>query len=84
MKGDIKMTSDAKQKWQTIMDREMLMINSDGCPACGRKFTLGDPVVSAQGPWGEEPALIHASEAVFDPKIQMYVEREWYAAGRYT
>ena len=78
------MTADAKKRYKTIIDREKLMANSDGCPACGRKFNLGDPVVSAQGGWGEEPELIHESEAVFDPKIQMYVEREWYAAGRYT
>jgi len=77
-------TTEAKKRYKTIIDREKLMAHSDGCPACGRKFNLGDPVVSAQGPWGEKPELVHESEAVFDPKIQMYVEREWYAAGRFT
>lgn len=76
-------TTEAKKRWKTIIDREKLMANSDGCPACGQKFNLGDPVVSAQGSWGEEPALIHASEAVFDSNIQMYVEREWSAAERH-
>lgn len=78
------MTTDAKIKLKTIIDREKMMINSDGCPACGRKFNLGDPVVSAHGSWGKTPKLIHESDAVFDPKIQMYVERDWYEAGRYT
>ena len=78
------MTTDDKDRLKTIMDREKLMTNSDGCPACGQKFNLGDPVVSAFGSWGEKPELIHESDAVFDPKIQMYVERKWYEAGRLT
>ena len=78
------MTTDAINRLKTIIDREKLMINSEGCAACGQKFNLGDPVVSACGSWGEKPKLIHESDAVFDPKIQMYVERDWYEAGRYT
>lgn len=78
------MTPEDKNRLKTIMDREKLMTNSDGCPACGQKFNLGDPVVPAFGSWGEKPKLIHDSDAVFDPKIQMFVEREWYEAGRYT
>jgi hypothetical protein len=77
-------TTNVKTRLKTIMDRENVMINSEGCPACGQKFNLGDPVVSAFGPWGENPKLIHESDALFDPKIQMYVEREWYGAGRLT
>ena len=78
------MTTDVKNSLKTIMDREKLMDNPKGCPACGQKFNLGDPVVSACGSWGEKAKLIHESDAVFDPKIQMYVEREWHEAGRYT
>ena len=34
------MTTDDKDRLKTIMDREKLMTNSDGCPACGQKFNL--------------------------------------------
>ena len=76
------MSADVKSSLKTIMDRQKLMDNPEGCPACGQKFNLGDPVVSACGPWGEKPALIHESDAVYDPEIQMYVEREWYDADK--
>jgi hypothetical protein len=74
------MTTDAKKKWNTIIDREKLMTNPEGCPACGQKFNMGEPAVYACGTWGREPKLIHESDAVFDLKTQMYVEREYYEA----
>lgn len=76
------MTTDAKDKSKTIIDREKLMTNPEGCPACGQKFNLGDPVVYACGTWGEKPMLIHESDAVFDATTQMYMERECYESRR--
>ena len=72
------MTTDAKDKWKTILDREKLMTHPKGCPACGQKFNLGDPVVYACGTWGRERKLIHESDAVFDTTTQMHMEREYY------
>jgi hypothetical protein len=71
-------TTDAKDKWKTILDREKLMTHPKGCPACGQKFNLGDPVVYACGTWGRERKLIHESDAVFDTTTQMHMERECY------
>lgn len=76
------MTADAKKKWKTIIDREKLMINPEGCPACGQKFNLGEPAVYACGTWGQEPKLIHESDAVFDTTTQMFMERECYEGRR--
>ena len=64
-----------------IMDREQLnALNAEGCPACGGKFTLGEPVVLACGAWEGGPKVIHDNEAVFDRRNQSYVERKCYAA----
>lgn len=71
-------TDSAREKWRTIIDREKLMANPEGCPACGQKFNMGEPAVYACGTWGQEPKLIHESDAVFDAKANMYVERECY------
>jgi hypothetical protein len=76
------MTANAKKTWKTIIDREKLMTNPEGCPACGLKFNLGEPVVYACGDWGDQQRLIHESEAVFDIKTQRYVERRCYEAGK--
>ena len=70
------MTADAREKWETIIDREKLMANPKGCPACGQKFNMGEPAVYACGDWGLELKLIHEADAVFDAKTQRYVERE--------
>jgi hypothetical protein len=66
---------------KTIIDREMLM-RLKTCPACGRHFTMGDPVVLACGAWEGPPKLIHENEAVFDEENGRYVERKCYGAGR--
>jgi hypothetical protein len=64
-----------------VMDLERLnRYNSDGCPACHRKFSLGDPVVVACGAWEGGAKVIHANEAVFDHAIGQYVERRCYQA----
>jgi hypothetical protein len=72
-----------KQRLKIIMDLERLnSSNAEGCPACGRKFSLGDTVVSACGAWEGGPKLIHEHEAVFDHRRGSYVERRCYAADR--
>lgn len=66
-----------------IMDLEKLnTYNSEGCAACGRKFSLGDVAVAACGGWEGGPKLIHAHEAVFDKESDSYIERRCYAGRR--
>ena len=68
-----------------IMDLERLnRFNSEGCPACGHKFSLGDPVVIACGAWEGGAKVIHENEAVFDHGAGQYVERKCYAARKKT
>ncbi len=64
---------------KTIIDREKLMLLKT-CPACGRPYNLGDPVVLACGAWEGPPRLIHESEAVYDQESDTYIERNCYAA----
>ncbi|MFO7752030.1 MAG: hypothetical protein R6V41_02790 [Desulfobacteraceae bacterium] len=71
-----------KKQYKKIIDREMLMTLNSGCPVCGRSFTLGDPVVYACGSWEGPMKLIHESEAVFDKRKSLYIERECYNASR--
>jgi hypothetical protein len=66
---------------KTIIDRDKLM-QLKTCAACGRPFTLGDPVVLACGAWEGPPALIHENEAVYDDENSRYVERRCYQAQR--
>ena len=66
-----------------MLDLESLnTLNAEGCPACGRKFELGDTVVLACGAWEGPPRYIHEKEAVFDAESNGYVERKWHEAGR--
>jgi hypothetical protein len=68
-------------KQRFIMDLERLnRFNSQGCPACGRKFSLGDPVVVACGAWEGGAKVVHENEAVLDHSTGQYVERRCYAA----
>lgn len=55
-------------------------LNARGCPACGRKFTLGDPVVVACGAWDGGLKVIHENEAVYDASSGGYIERRCQAA----
>lgn len=71
---------DKRKSLKTIMTRERLSANPR-CPACGRSFTMGEPVVPACGSWGNTPQLIHEEDAVFDEKIGGYVEKSEYSAG---
>ena len=70
-----------RKKQKFIMDLERLnRFNGEGCPACGRKFSLGEPVVVACGAWEGGARLVHENEAVFDHGTGQYVERRCYAA----
>lgn len=62
------MEFNTEQKY--IVDLNLLnSYNEKGCEACNKKFSLGDSVVMACGPWPDNCAkLIHESEAVFDPQ----------------
>ncbi|MBW1960765.1 MAG: hypothetical protein JRJ04_04840 [Deltaproteobacteria bacterium] len=72
-----------KNRFKTMISLERLNeLNEEGCAACGRKFQLGETVVLACGAWEGPPKYIHESEAVFDSKTSMYVERRCYEAGR--
>ena len=65
---------------KTIIDLEMInTLNSEGCPACHRKFSLGDPVVLACGPWDGGKKFIHENEAVFSLTSKSYFDRQCYA-----
>ena len=66
---------------KTIIDLEMLnSLNEEGCPACGKKFTLGEPAVLACGDWGSKKKLIHENEAIYDKKSGSYIEQSCYRA----
>jgi hypothetical protein len=67
--SEVHMATEHPQKKTFIMDLERLnTYNEQGCPACGKKFNLGDTVVVACGSWN--------SEAVFDKKISAFVDRK--------
>jgi hypothetical protein len=83
MTGNILMTENAKQKHKFIIDLETLnRLNTEGCPACGKKFTLGENVVAACGAWEGGAKIIHENEAVWDSQGGIYVERRCYEARR--
>ena len=68
-----------RNRLKTIIDLEKLnRFNEEGCPACNRKFALGEPVVLACGSWEGEPKYIHENEAVFDETSATYFERRCY------
>ena len=54
--------------------------NAEGCPACGRKFNLGEMVVMACGAWEGGPRLVHENEAVWDTQSSSYIERRCFDA----
>ena len=62
------------------MDLDILNThNEKGCEVCNRKFSLGDTVVMAYGPWPDEPVkLIHEQEAVFDENTRAWYERAYH------
>ena len=63
---------------KTLIDLEKFnTLNPEGCPACGRKFELGELVVRACGNW-EGERYIHEDEATFDRETNSYYERSYY------
>ncbi len=77
------MAASVKNRLKTIIDLEKLnSLNEEGCPACGRKFTLGEPVVLACGAWEGKPKLIHENEAIFDEATATYFERKCYESSK--
>jgi hypothetical protein len=75
------MTRNKRKKHQSIIDLQKLNeLNEEGCPACGRKFSLGDPVVIACGAWDGPPKYVHENEAIFDKNTDSYFERRCYAS----
>jgi hypothetical protein len=77
------MEKDRLKKLKIVLDLEKVnSLNAEGCPACGRKFSLGDTAVLACGAWEGRSKFIHENEAVFDKKTSSYVERRCYEAGK--
>ena len=73
------MNTENINKHKTIIDLETLnTLNEEGCPACGKKFTLGEPVVLACGDWGSKKKLVHENEAIFDKISGSYIEKTCY------
>ena len=73
------MTTSEKKKHTFIIDLEKLnTLNTEGCAACGRKFTLGETVVRACGAWEGPPKLIHEKEAVWDETSATFFERRCF------
>jgi hypothetical protein len=67
-----------RRKLRILMDLEKLnTLSGEGCPACSRKFTLGEEVVLARGKW-EGLKYIHEDEAFFDKKTNEYYDRRYY------
>ncbi len=64
-----------RTKPRILVDLEKLnTLNKEGCPACGRKFTLGEEVVLARGNW-EGLKHIHENEASYDKKTNEHFQR---------
>ena len=73
------MKDPLRKKHTFLIDLEKLnTLNEEGCPACGRKFTLGEPVVMACGLWDGGPRVIHENEAVWEPQTASFVERRCF------
>ncbi|MBW1990033.1 MAG: hypothetical protein JRI97_10870 [Deltaproteobacteria bacterium] len=64
-----------KSEQETIASREF--INSvEGCPACKRSFTMGEPIVLAFSPSWEGGKWVHADDARFDREHGEYRVKE--------
>lgn len=73
------MTAYEKKRQTFLIDLEKLnTLNAEGCPACGRKFALGETVVRACGAWQGPPKMVHENEAVWDSSSGSFMERRCY------
>ncbi|MBW1860066.1 MAG: hypothetical protein JRI70_08340 [Deltaproteobacteria bacterium] len=69
---------ERKREFKVLIDLEKQnRLNTEGCPACGKKFSLGDEVVLARGRW-HGYKYIHQNEAVFDKHANKHYERGYY------
>jgi len=69
---------ESHSRSKALIDLEKLnTLNPEGCPACRRKFELGEPVVLACGNW-EGERYIHEDEATIDRKANAYYEQRYY------
>jgi hypothetical protein len=77
------MAKKPSSKQKIMIDLKRLNeLNTDGCPACGRGFTLGETAVVACGAWEGGAKLIHENEAVWDTENRNYVERRCFETRR--
>ncbi len=67
------------KKHTFLIDLEKLnTLNEEGCPACGRKFTLGETAVMACGHWEGGAKVIHENEAAWDQRTACFIERKCF------
>ena len=60
---------------KVIMDLNQLnLLNTEGCPACGEKISLGEMAVPSLGKWNGLK-LVHEKDAVFNNKTNTYVDK---------
>lgn len=77
------MGNGALSKHKFMVDLQKLNeLNAEGCPACGKKFTLGETAVVACGAWEGGTKAIHENEAVWDDQQGLFVERRCYDSRR--
>jgi hypothetical protein len=77
------MTGTQAKKQTFLIDLEKLnRLNTEGCAACGSKFTLGETAVLACGAWEGGPKVIHENEAVWDPASGSFIERKCFLSRR--
>ena len=77
------MENSTVSKHKFMIDLQKLNeLNAEGCPACGKKFTLGETAVVACGAWEGGTKAIHENEAIWDDTQGVYVERRCYDSRR--
>ena len=75
------MSNEVTRREKFIIDLAKLNeYNAEGCPACGRKFNLGETAVMACGAWEGGAKLVHENEAIWDTQSSSYIERRCFDA----
>ena len=75
------MNKEVTRREKFIIDLAKLNeYNAEGCPACGRKFNLGETAVMACGAWEGGAKLVHENEAIWDTQSSSYIERRCFDA----
>ena len=75
------MNNEITRREKFIIDLAKLNeYNAEGCPACGRKFNLGETAVMACGAWEGGAKLVHENEAIWDTQSSSYIERRCFDA----